>query len=500
MDSNTKLGSRTFELNKLHPNNSNATLHKQHTDRLSIERSQLSGMDMRTKKNQGEITGVEIDPKDFDIDHGMPMRSQYTFKKGNQDLQPDSDRSTNKYLDFNIYNDETPTKFNVSYHDPTNNSLFDFTNFTNNDTKLVKNTDDANSMRNNINDFSWYLHENISHLMPHTNTLINSFGIMSTSGALYLASKGEQEQELRNYFSFNTKTNVYQGLSLNKKYIDKSECYENHNLIIINKDTNPNTQFINYIKPIAECIIVSVSKDDATKESVKINKYINNMFNGVPGIIFRKDHIENLEITCLCVSLLRTVWKEPFDEILANHKMFNTKTNSYKSVPAMRMYNKTHLYFEDVDKQILELPMYDDVFNMGIIIMKKHKLTPDIDIKTFNLYANNLKPVIIDEIIIPKFTGQSKLRISSLFKKTGLEKIFAKAELPELTKNNSYVTDVIQNCTIIVDEKYSETAEKPRTKHNTSTVYNRKFIVSGSFIYYFKCVSTGAIILVGQQF
>jgi serine protease inhibitor len=489
-------GTRDFKLNQRMYETSQHSNTNENIDRMLLDRDNMFSQDSRfntqpkrnyvKKQKMGEITGEEFESQK--MDQGMPLRSQYNSKKNDVDLE----KAYNKYLDFNIFDDEQPeSNLEVSYFDPNGGSVFSFSDI--GKTNLPKKSEPIFLISNCVTDYSFFIYENLRNLMQD-NSLIVSHSIVDILCSLYISGKANTESEIKNYLTLLDKDSVYSGCLELKKYITKSQCYDFKNILLINKKIPVNSDFIDYISPLTTCFTINTT--DPVREANKLNTYLNSQYNNIFGQIFRPDHMNNLDITCLTVGLLRTVWKTPFDKIIK--AKFIGKDISVKDM--VYCSGKTHNYFEDDDFQVLEMKLYDDVLSMGFILPKKlsHKL-PQINLKDFEVYIEHMKPSVLDEIVIPIFKTQCKLRVSNILKKTGLSGIFNKADFTELLGNQTKITDFVQNITLIFDDKYIPKTEKPSYK-NHGIMSNRKFIANRPFIYYFRLLSTKTIILIGQYY
>jgi serine protease inhibitor len=474
---NSKLDKRTFEINK--------SSHKYNIDRLLLERDSLSGTDTRIQDSQyntartyvnksktGEITGEDFDIST--IDHGMPLRSQYKPRR-NEDQS--SIKSYNKYMDFNIYDEDQQTNkpSEVNYFDPENNSLFNFSDMTKTSPQLKK-TDPISILSHIHNDFNWFIFENLKQTFQSTPniSLFNTYGIVNLMSSLYLASKSNTEYEIKTYFNFNDKELVHSASIQLKQYIDKSQCLDWLDIMLINKDIPINKEFINYIKPYITCF--TVDKRNPKQEAVKLNTYINSKFNNIFGPIFNSDHINKLELSLLTVGILRPVWKNNFDKVVKS---------SYGQPDMMVSHNKIYNYYSDDDCKIIELDMYDNILTMGIIMGNTNN---------YQDYITKLKPELITELAIPKFTQQVKMRANTILQKTGLSEVFNKIDIPELLGEQTLISDLVQNYIIIVEE-VSKSHNKPVSKAKQNK--NIKFIANEPFTFYIRSIATDNIVLIG---
>lgn len=481
-NSNAMLDKRTFEFANYKPimimdNNKLLEQHNAYNNNSNYTK-------FNNNKNVGEITGDLFDISA--IDKGMPLRSNcgYSKKKNLED-----EKGYNRFTDFDVFDEDKQVNLDISYYDPDGGKACVFDEM--NERNIIVNSEPIDQMSYIMNDFNWYMFENIKNLM-NENIFFSSYGIMSLMTILYMASTGKSENLLLNYFNFSEKQTMYNGLNQLIENINKSQCFDLKNFILVGNNNNINNNFTRYINNMVT--VINLQNNNPIGESQKINMWINNLYQGLLGNIMNPNHIKNLTVTCLCIGILRTVWKVPFEKIIK--LVFNNV--SQKEF----LYNngKTYDYYEDNLVQLIELPLYDDILTMGIVLPKSNQDTslPNLTLKDFDLYTSNLKSINIDEIAIPKFNQHSKIRISSIFKKTGLDNIFTNIEIPELIKNGTTISDVIQNIYLIVENKYIKTNNQSDNFHYRGAKSNIKFIANKPFIYYFRCLKTNTIIITGQ--
>ena len=492
--SNLKLDKRTFELNIGKGQGQGLIL----DDRKIFEQYNAYNNNgnknynkFNNNKNIGEITGDLFDITE--IDKGMPFRSNYNTAKKRT---PEQDKDGyNRYTDFDIFEEKEQTNFDISYYDPNGAGMFNFDEIT--EKSILTNSDPLELVNYTINDFNWYMLENIRNLLRE-NTFYLTIGIMNLMSTLYIGSSGQTENYLLNYFNFSEKNIIHDGLQQINEYINKSQCFDMKN-IIVTKNNIINNSFVNHMEKI--CDIIVISNNNPNQEASKINTWLNKIYGNLLGTVMSEDHIKKMNTTCLCVGLLRTVWKIPFDRILKRpfNKNVNSTVNNIKKIRELEfMYNsgKAYNYFEDNTSQIMEIPFYDNTINMGIIMPKDNpQVLPKFGLKDFDVFISNMKMTIMDEVLIPKFVQHSKMRISSILKKTGLDNLFTQMNISELTNNSIILSDVIQNMYIIVDNKHIKYGNDD--EHTRGVNSKRSFIVDKPFIYYFRCVQTNTIIITG---
>jgi hypothetical protein len=278
--------------------------------------------------------------------------------------------------------------------------------------------------------------------------VINSLGLYNIFGALYMASKGNTEVELKNYFSYPKRDALYRGLT---EITDGLESISKH------------IKFGSYV--------------------LFSNRFAYNMKNMVTP-----DNLDKMDVILLNSSVITPIWKQKFDYI--DERVFKSSHGDMRC-EYMTSVGKTHGYYEDSKIQIVELCCAGDKLTMGIIIAKELEI-PKLNEERIHFYIQHLKPTILDEVSIPMFKTQTKLRYTNILKKTELKTVFMDLIIPEFISDDCKLDDVIQNIEIIISNRSINNNEVNRGYRTI-----RKFVASTSFIYYFRYAPTNTIITLG---
>jgi hypothetical protein len=457
---NTTLCDRIFELNRKENSdiNNQNLLKNENTNIIN----QSNGYNKYSLNNIGEITGNKY--FDESINYKMPLRSAFNAKDTKKNYSNkfiDPMDTTNKNMNFDVsYFDVSSDKY--SKISETNNLFIS----------------DPIIYINNINlNYNCFLLENIINLI-NENRVFLPYNILIFINLLYISSTKDTETTLKNYFNFPGKDVLFKGFIQIQKYISKSDYLNLNNFIFINNKYEVNTNFINYIKNLANCYFINI--DNYKNETKKINSMLNKN-------IFNEGHIKNLNMILLTVGNFNSIWNSPF-EIIQNN--FYSKTKRIENM--LYSKNKNCNYYEDDNMQLIELFMHDNLFVFGIILGSN--TLPILNDQDFSKQIKNCKYGIIEEIMFPKFSIKSKIRISSLLQKTGLDSLFTNLDISEFIKDPINLSDFLQNITIDINEKYIQTAKHSDFKINT------KFIANKPFLYYLRCLATDTIIISGQYY
>lgn len=435
----------------------------------------------------GEITGQEFSTSS--LEYGMPVRSTYCDKN----IQRDS--AIPARSDFDLFDERGQENFNVSYNDPINPIAPTYSTISASSEKVIPElygTDAGSFITANINKFSINFFSLLKNQL-NDRFCISPYGLFNIFGALFFVATNVSESDIYDYYSMISKDNVLEGLNFIKKIYDKPLLYKQivlKHIIFINNELPVNKEFIRYISPIID--IYPVSTRYAEKETQNINNYINKLSNGaVHPISYRI--IAKTQIVCINIGFIKPIWKQPFD------KTFDGRFIGLKNriVRMLGQVDNQYEYFEDNLNQIIEFRCMGDVMSMGVILPKE-LVIPEINYEQFNSLVKNLRITYIDEVRIPAFTQEIKMKLTNVLYQNGLRSPFYKLFVPELVKGETNISDVVQNLTVIVANSPNIEQNKiNKQNHRSSPISNIKFIADHPFIYYFRLLPTNTILLFG---
>lgn len=435
----------------------------------------------------GEITGQGFSTSE--LEYGMPIRSAHCGKK----IQRNTVMTGRS--DFDLFNETACQNFNVAYNDPINPIAPTFSTISASSEKVIPElygTDPGSFITVNINKFNINLFSLLKNQL-NDKFCISPYGLYNIFGAIYFASSGVSESDIYDYFSMVSKDNVLEGLNYIKKLYDKPLLHKQivlKHILFVNNDFPVNMEFTKYISPIID--VHPISSKYPEKEAKNINDYISKLSNGTVYPVSHKI-IAKAQIICVNVGFIKPIWKQPFDKTF-DGKFVGVKT---KIVRMLGQVDSQYDYYEDNLNQIIEIRCAGDVMSMGIILPKE-LVIPEINYEQINALVKNLKMSFIDEIRIPAFTQQIKIKLTNLLYQNGLRSVFYKLFCPELVKTVVNISDVVQNITVTVANSLNTDQDRiNRPKHLGSAISNIKFIADHPFIYYFKLMATNTIVLMG---
>jgi hypothetical protein len=438
--------------------------------RLSFERNMMlnGGLHDHTDhadhaEDMGEITGQKYDN---DLEKGMPIRSQYNIRKPIHD--------ENKHIDFNIHHVKAK-KINVKSYDDGGDAGY---------AEIDKSMNDLSSQLNPITSCKISMEKMTNNIFynifksMNSHYLVNGLGLYNLFGCLYILSNDITEVELKKFFDFPQKDELFKGFVVLNELDD---IFRTTNFMIIGDEVPINIDIINKLKMFCDVLICS----DKKHELSKINNHINKIMGAKMKNIITQEILFNLQLTFLTVLIIHPVWLNSFDEIVGGY--FN-KDDTKTEMNFLFSENKTFGYYEDKTHQLLEIVCANKTMTMGVLIGDL-----ECDEEKLHYFIKNIKNSLMDEVYIPVINSDVKMRFTNVLKNMGLKTPFVKVSASKLFPENVVLQDVIQNVKIIIDNNYVN------KKHDNKKAYrsNRKFIANRKFIYYFRMIKTNTFVCIG---
>jgi serpin B len=454
----------------------------------------------------GEITGQHISVSD--LEQGMPARS--FMDNSNRDPRERVEdveqqrRTYNPNLDFDLFDHEPQT--NVSYYDPSSFSNdSNFSNINNSDQLLTRDQrlTPVTKMVTTINSFSWEVLNNFNSILKGKKTLIMSpLSILQPLMILYRGSSGSTEQEFQKVLSFQDKNTSFAALQQINTDLKKSSSMLVSNTVYIPKRFPISKRFIEHVKHTGSIDLLNTNKPD--QEAARINDRVRRETKNMIKSIIEPSMINQNT----CMILLNTIyffsrWKSPFNKNMTRQEEFFSSANK-RPVYMMHQKEESHRYFEDAGHQVIELDYSDREFCFGAILPRKSPPVLVTPHEQYEYYVSKLRPTQIDNLKLPRFSQQSKLKVDSLLKKMGMRDLFIDADLSEMTptKDIVYVSDIIHQAVIILNEEGTEAsaATAMMLSKNSAGPTSRKvnFIANHPFTYYIRHKSTNSLVFVGS--
>jgi serine protease inhibitor len=405
--------------------------------------------------------------QDNNFDKRMPLRPEFNINRpefNNDNLFPPTMQELKNSKQINK-KEFTPYEINSNFAD------------INQDTKLTDSIQDNKICINGNTNYGLFLFDNLLETMKGP-FVFSPYLIYSIFGSLFISGDGNTEVELKNYFNFPRSDVLSNGLNDIQNIMHRHQSIKQGNCLIFSSDIDYNPQFCKNINNFTK--VRKINKQNIIKEADDINKIISVMTNN--NDMKRSVSAELLErssIVLLNYAYLKPIWKSYF-----------SKTSSHEGIEFMHAYNQSFGYFDQPNLQVLELISVDDLC-LGIIY-------GDIELneKNIKFILSSLKLTMLQEVKIPKFRLQTKLRYTNILKETDLKTVFMDLKAPYLFNSECEISDCISNIEFNLNEN-SIRSDNKNNKNNANFITSKKFIVEKSFRFYLRSKFNNCILFLG---
>jgi len=225
-------------------------------------------------------------------------------------------------------------------------------------------------------------------------------------------------------------------------------------------------RLMNRLGRLESCNFVS----NSTNEVAKINAWIKQNTKGlIPELLSPTDVDAMTKLILVNTIYFKASWAHKFKKSSTLEQKFQNLNGQHKTIPLMNMKEKIG-FFQDQNVKILSMKYVGENFAMDFFLPKnlgqpamkklieKNYMKYDLDVC---LYTDEKV-----DIFIPKFTQRCRNNLNSIFQVSGVQKMFDtnNAEFENLVTSpvgsdlHLYVSDIIHDAVVIVDEEGTEAA------------------------------------------
>lgn len=295
----------------------------------------------------------------------------------------------------------------------------------------------------------------------------------------------------------NTKTEVYTLKLLNGMFVDKRFALDE--------------KFKEAMETIGTIDSVNF-REDSEKVRLTVNKWISDNTNQLIPELFTEGSITADDVAIIANTLyFKGKWMIEADDTFKNRN-FTTSTGATIKNDQMVFEEMTCRYYEDENMQMVAMPYKHDRYikdspklEMVVVVPKKHRVG-GFNLSNFNDNYQRMRPTFVT-VQMPKFEHKSKLSLVELFKSFGVNDLFD-GDRCDLTKmghavsGNVYVSDILQEVVVIVDEEGTEAAAATAVKFSAEScmISERtpiRIVADHTFEYYIVDSVSGAVAFSG---
>ncbi|XWV25766.1 serpin [Tupanvirus soda lake] len=332
------------------------------------------------------------------------------------------------------------------------------------------------------------------------NSVYSPLSISHLLSVLHLGAKGNTNKQLASFLG-----KKYTSTELLKEFdIFNNDVVKFCNALIVNSGKcELDKDYINKINKF-----ITVSNDDfsnSNKIVTMVNHYIEKNTNGLINNVIDESHINSSSLMVLVNTLyFKAKWNKPFKiSMTKSEPFFYGKDLELSTDVKMMRVDGNFYFYQNRTIKVLEISYENQEFVMGFVLPKSDIIFDAKDPSLFFPKENDMTYTNV-EVHIPKFTHRKKIDLVKYLPKIGITDIFSseKADLTLMSNKFPYVTSMIHEAVVIVDESGTEAAATTvacmAKKSATKTKKPFVFYANKPFIYYIKHVKTDVLLFAGN--
>ncbi|XP_036062576.1 serine protease inhibitor A3N-like [Onychomys torridus] len=326
------------------------------------------------------------------------------------------------------------------------------------------------------NDFAFSLYKELVLKNPDKNVIFSPLSISVALAILSLGASSNTMEEILEGLKFNlTETpeaDFHQGfgnlLHMLSQPGDQVKISIGSNMFI-KKHLQTLAEFKEKIRVIYQAEASTADFEQPREAKKLINDYVSKQTQGkIKELISDLD--ESLLVVLVNYIYFKGKWEIPFDPCFAFESIFYLDEKRTVRVPMMNVKNLTTPYFRDeaLSCSVVELKYTGNASALFILPDegRMQQVEASLQPETLKKWKDSLRPRIIDELYIPKFSISSDYSIEDILQQLGIREVFStQADLSRITGvKDSRVSQVVHNVVLDVAETGTEAAAATRVR------------------------------------
>ena len=380
----------------------------------------------------------------------------------------------------------------------------------------------VNDVVEGSNQFGFEFFSNINKEHKEDNVFFSPYSLYSAFAMVYEGARSKTAEEISSVFHFPGLDELRPNFARVYNDINSgSDKYElrTGNALWVQKDYKLLEEYLSNVKRYyggRASNLDFVNEPERSRETINsfIEEQTNNKIQDLipPGVL---DAMTRLVLTNAIYFKGNWVWE--FDEKKTRDMDFHVSQDETVKVPMMNMEpDEAKFNYADLEKlKILELPYIGDKLSMLILLPKQEKgydsetgevvyynyTLEDIELSAQKLeeYKAKMEKTKLDKISLPKFEFETKYFLAENLKEMGMPSAFENADFSGIDgTRNLYISEVIHQAFIKVDEKGTEAAAATAVLMMKSSMMPINFIADHPFIFLIQDNETGNILFFGK--
>ncbi|XP_015864631.3 serine protease inhibitor A3N-like isoform X2 [Peromyscus maniculatus bairdii] len=319
-------------------------------------------------------------------------------------------------------------------------------------------------------DFAFRLYKELALKNPDRNVVFSPFSISTALAVLSLGASSNTLKEILGGLKFNlTETpeaDIHQGfghlLHMLSQPGDQVQI-RTGSAMFIEKHLQILAEFKEKAKALYQAEASVIDFQQPQKAKKLINDYVNKQTQGkIMELISDLD--ESTVMVLVNYIYFKGKWNRPFDPHDTLESEFHLDKKRSVRVPMMKIEDLTTPYFwdEDLSCSVVELKYTGNASALFILpdMGKMQQLEASLQPETLKKWKDSLRPRMIDELYMPKFSISTDYSLENILPSLGIREVFSKqADLSRITgAKDLRVSQVVHKAVLDMAETGTEAA------------------------------------------
>lgn len=346
-------------------------------------------------------------------------------------------------------------------------------------------------------DFAFSLYKKLVLKNPDKNVVFSPFSISSTLAVLSLGANSNTMEEILEGLKFNlTETpeaDIHQGfahlLDILSQPWDQVQI-STGSAMFIEKSLEILAEFREKARALYQAEAFTTNFQQPQEAKKLINDYVRKQTQGkIEELISDLD--EEISMVLVNYIYFKGKWKNPFDPHDTFKSEFHLDEKRSVKVPMMKAEDLTTPYFrdEELSCSVVELEYTGNASALFILPDegKMQQVEASLRPETLRKWKNSLRPRMIDELYLPKFSISTDYSLENILPQLGIREVFStQADLSRITgAKDLRVSQVVHKAVLDVAETGTEAAAATGVKivpmsakfPELTVDFNRPFLV-----------------------
>lgn len=319
-------------------------------------------------------------------------------------------------------------------------------------------------------DFAFSLYKKLVLKNPDKNVVFSPFSISSTLAVLSLGANSNTLEEILEGLKFNLteipETDIHQGfghlLHMLRQPGDQVQI-STGSAMFIEKSLQILAEFKEKARDLYQAEAFTTDFQQPQEAKKLINDYVRKQTQGkIKELISDLD--EETAMVLVNYIYFKGKWKMPFDPHDTFKSEFHLDEKRTVKVPMMKAEDLTTPYFrdEELSCSVVELEYTGNASALFILPDqgRMQQVEDSLQPETLRKWKNSLRPRMIDELYLPKFSISTDYSLETILPQLGIREVFStQADLSGITgTKNLRVSQVVHKAVLDVAETGTEAA------------------------------------------